>query len=265
MRNISKQPFFKKNWVELVLQGGQNMNKELKRLKPIGSTIYNDRVNSIVGQLGDMTEKRVGGGRAQFGYTTFAELATTIVSCEKGFDKQKRVEWSGKEHALRRIFSERGWPTFDKAILIAVIRKYNEDPKDGFIPLAPGTIDIEASLTMEDIVHKEALVFGEPRPSNNDENLAKAISEIIGLTTEYGNGNSIEIVVPMLTPGIWQKVEDIEFGRPAGAIVASPYLTLYCEGMDINNLQTAPRELLSVKAVEAIKIAKHLCKKCDIK
>lgn len=239
-----------------------------EKLEPIGATIYTDRINSIIGQLGDMTKKRVGGGRAQFGITTFPELAATILTNEKGFDKQKKAEWNGKELALQRIFKERNWPTFEKAIIIAVIRKWNVDRKDGFIPLAPGTIDIEASLTMEDIIHKEALVFGEPRQSDNDEHFAKAISEIIGLTTEYGNGNSIEIVVPMFTPGIWQKVEDIEFGRPAGVIIVTPFLTLYCEGMegmDINNLQDIPNKLLSVKAVEAIKIAKHLCEKCNIK
>jgi hypothetical protein len=232
-------------------------------LHPITNTLYSDKVNGVLGQVGDMIGKRIGGGRAQFGLMTFADVADVIVRNAKGdtgFDKQAKKPWQGKSAALKRVFAEYGWPAFEKAILIGVVRKWIVDEADGFIPLACGSIDIEAGLNILADLHKECLVSGIP--SDPDPVFAEAISKKVGVTTEYGNGDSFEIVVPQYTAGIWEEIRDTEFGRPAGAIIVTPHLTLYCEGMTVNNLWSAPTELLSVKTVEAIKIAKQLCREC---
>lgn len=232
-------------------------------LNPITETVYSDRVNSVAGQLADIIGKRVGGGRVQLGLATFEELASTLIKSEKGYDKKAKAEWNGYTAALRRIFAEYGWSMFNSAILIAVIRKWAVDPTDGFIPLACGSIDIEAGLNIVADLHKECLVSGEP--CEPDEIFSKAVSKKVGITTEYGNlGDSIEFVVPMYTPGIWCEVRDTEFGRKTGVIIITPTLELYCEGMEIGGLQPLPEKMLSVKAVEAIKIAKQLCRECCV-
>lgn len=236
-------------------------------LQPINTTVYSDRVNSMVGQLSDMLGKRVGGGRVQMGLATFNQLAETIITNAKGdgqsgFDKQAKKPWQGKETALQRVFSEYGWSTFERAVIIGVVRKWNVDAADGFIPLACGSIDIEAGLNIEADLHKECLVSGIP--SEPDNTFADAVSKKVGLATEYGNGDSIELIVPLYTPGLWQEVKDTEFGRPAGVIIVTPTVALYCERMTVNKLDTAPQNLLSIKAVEAIKIAKQLCRECGM-
>lgn len=244
------------------------MEKEKEVLQPIATTLYNDRVNSVLGQLGDQIGKRVGGGRVQMGIVSFGDLAETIIKNNKGdgnsgFDKQAKKPWQGKSSVLARVFAEYGWPAFERAILIGVVRKWMVDAADGFIPLACGSIDIEAGLNIEADLHKECLVSGIP--GDTDPTFAEAISKKVGITTEYGNGDSIEVVAPFYTPGLWQEVRDTEFGRPAGVIIVTPTLTLYCEGMTVNNLHSASLELLSVKTVEAIKIAKQLCRECAVK
>ncbi len=236
----------------------------MERLEPNLKTVYSDRVNSVAGQLGDFTNKRVGGGRVQVGITRFADFADTVIHSQSGFDKREKAEWNDKIVALSRIFVEYGWPEFQEAITIAVIRKWSVDPKDGFIPLAPGSIDIEAGLNIIADLHKEAVIDGIPAEGLCDSGFAEAVSQKMGITTEYGNGDSIELVVPFYTPGIWKKVEDTEFGRRTGIIIVTPVLTLYCEGMNINSLQEPPYELLSVKTLEAIKIARQLCRECSM-
>lgn len=232
-------------------------------LNPITDTAYSDRVNSVAGQLADMLGKRVGGGRVQLGLVTFEDFARTIIKSKKGYDKKAKSEWIGQSIALRRIFAEYGWALFDKAILIAVVRKWAVDPTDGFIPLACGSMDIEAGLNIVADLHKECVVSGEP--VDPDPIFAKAISEKVGITTEYGNlGDSLELVVPLYTPGIWRSISDTEFGRKTGAIIITPTLELYCEGMNINGLQPVQDKLLSGKVVEAMKIAKQLCAECNI-
>jgi hypothetical protein len=237
----------------------------MERLEPEPETAYSDRINSVAGQLGDLSNKRVGGGRVQMGITTFTHFADAIIPSKSGYDKQKKSGWKDKNDALARIFLEYGWPDFQEAVIIAVIRKHSVDPKDGFIPLAPGSIDIEAGLNIVADLHKEAVISGIPQESLTDTGFATAISQKIGITTEYGNGDSIELVVPFYTRGRWQKVEDTEFGRRTGVIIVTPVLTLYCEGMDINSLQKPPYDLLSVKTIEAIKIARQLCRECNIR
>ena len=233
-------------------------------LQPIRNTSYDDRVNSVAGQLTDMIGKRVGGGRVQFGLSAFEDLAETFIEIEKGYDKQNKSDWGGQSVALLRVFAEYGWPTFDHAILIAVIRKWMVDPKDGFIPLSCGSIDIEAGLNIVADLHKECVVSGEPGEPNLF--FSEAVSKKVGITTEYGNlGDSLEFVVPLYTPGIWRTIEDTEFGRKTGIIIVTPILELYCEGLKINGLQPLPGRMLSVKVVEAIKIAKQLCWECDVK
>lgn len=220
------------------------------KLYPISDTIYNDRVNSVAGQLGDMIGKRVGGGRVQLGLTDFNQLASTLIKNENGFDKQAKQRWEYKSFALERIFKEYSWPKFDAAILIAVA-------------LACGSIDIEAGLNIEtdpDKVHKECQIYGDPVDTTVKTVLAEAIEKTVGLATEYGNGNSIEFVVPFYTPGIWREIKDTEFGRKTGVIIVTQNLEIYCEGLDINGIQSLPERLLSVKTVEAIKIAKQLCR-----
>jgi len=234
------------------------------RLQPIDKTLYNDTVNSVMGQVGDEVKKRIGGGRVQMGIMTFANLADVIVPVKEGYHKQKKSKWEKKTDALLAIFSQYGWPVFDKAVVIAVIRKWSIDPKGGFIPLAPGTMDIEAGLDIRDALHKEAVINGLPDEESFSSEFAQAITEKVGITTEYGNGDSIEFVVPFYTPGIWQEVEDNEFHRRTAIIIVTPVLILYCEGMSVNSLQEPPHELLSVKTVEAIKIAQQLCRECKI-
>ena len=237
----------------------------MRRLEPIHKTPYDDRVNSVMGQVADLVGKRIGGGRVKMGIMTLADLADTIVPIENGFDKQRKSEWGHKTDALLAIFSQYGWSAFEKAIVIAVIRKWSVDPKDGFIPLAPGTIDIEAGLNIIADLHKEAVVNGFPDEKSFSNEFAQAIAKKVGITTEYGNGDSIEFVVPFYTPGTWQGVKDTEFHRRTAIIIVTPVLTLYCEGMDVNSLQEPPYELLSVKTVEAIKIARQLCRECQIR
>ncbi|EKD32884.1 MAG: hypothetical protein ACD_76C00123G0004 [uncultured bacterium] len=235
----------------------------MEPLHPISQTRYSDRVNSIVGSVGDMVGKRVGGGRAQYGSATFEELAQMIISSETGFDKQSKSPWNERRSALVRIFQEYGWPMFSRAVLIAVVRKWAIDPKDGFIPLFPGSIDIEAGLNILEKLHTECVVSGVP--GEVDQEFADAICEKVGLASEYGNGDSIEIVVPLYTPGHWQEVVDTEFGRPTGIIIVTPTLELYCEGMSVNNLGEVPWKRLSVKTKEAVNIAHQLCRECNIK
>ena len=166
--------------------------------------------------------------------------------------------------ALHRVFAEYGWSIFDRAILIAVIRKWMVDPKDGFIPLSCGSIDIEAGLNIVADLHKECVVSGDPGEPNPF--FSEAVSKKVGITTEYGNlGDSLEFVVPLYTPGIWRSIEDTEFGRKTGIVIVTPTLELYCEGLDVNGLQPVSERLLSVKVVESIKIAKQICRECDIR
>jgi len=235
----------------------------LQPLQPLQATIYSDRTNSVAGQLADMVRKRVGGGRVQLGLTTFDELARVLIKNEGGYDKQDRMSWGGQPAALQRIFAEYGWPIFGRAILIAVVRKWMVDPVDGFIPLGPGSLDVEAGLNIEADLHKEAIVWGTP--GKPDTAFAEAVAKKVGLVTEYGNGDSLEFVVPFYTPGVWAEIRDTEFGRRTGVVVVTPELELYCEGLDINGLQPVPEKLLSAKVVEAIKIAKQLCRECCVK
>jgi hypothetical protein len=230
-------------------------------LQPIHKTRYDDRVNGVAGQLGDMTGKRVGGGRVQLGLISFAQLAGVLIANDQGFDKQSKKPWSEKEAILGRLFAEYGWARFGTAIVIAVVRKAMVDPKDGFVPLAPGSIDIEAGLNIEADLHKECVISGTPTKPN--EKFGEVIAQMVGLTTEYGNGNSLELVVPFYTPGIWEQIKDTEFDRPTGAVIVTPTSTLYCEGLTVNGLQHAPWGLFSVKTVEAIKIARHVYRACS--
>lgn len=222
---------------------------------------------SAMSALAKTIEKRPpAGGLAQFGAMTFKEIAHSIVPCNKGFDKQSGGTYQDEADPLVRIFRERGWPEFDRAIVIAGVRKYHIDPKDGFIPYAPGSIDIEAAVNF-DPKHRELQLFGKKR-GNNDGILSClfGLRYITGIATEYGNGeNSLEIIVPVETEGVWEKIDDLQFKRPTGMVIVTPYLTLWCENMSVNNLIKMPDAIVSVKMFETIKIAKYLLLANNIK
>ena len=199
---------------------------------------------------------------------SFDEIAFAIISADKGFDKQSKTNWNSPEIALERVFREYDWAKFHAAIVIAGVRKYVVDPNDGFIPLAPGSIDVEAALEFNP-KHRELQPYGRVTHRIHFQGLSEMIQreldKRIGFATEYGNGeDSLEVVIPLHTPGVWEKIEDTQFDRPTGMVIVTPHITLWCEDMSINNLIDMPTKMMSVKMLEAIKIARHLCNICDI-
>ncbi|MCK5466709.1 hypothetical protein KAI56_04435 [Candidatus Parcubacteria bacterium] len=227
--------------------------KELQILEPEARNIPDiSAMNTFAEMLG---KRSPSGGFVQVGVMSFLEIAESIVPCDSGFDKQIGVKYDGQDFVLSRIFEERGWPLFRNAIVLAGVRKYNVDPKDGFIPLAPDSIDIEAAIKLS-LTHREVQVLGEKRVSGMPIDLT-GIDSKIGVATEYGNGQpSFELIFPIKTKGIWKEIVDIQFNRPTGMVIITPYITLWCECMSINNLSTMPMNIVSVKMFEAIKIAK---------
>lgn len=238
---------------------------ELVKLEPVQGTTYDAYLESALGVLGDRTKKRIAGGRAQFNLATFAELAGAIVSdpanLKQPFDKQVKYRYGAKAYVLERVFREYGWPISADAVIIAGVQKYNQDPKDGFIPLAPGSIDIEAGIKLEPWGHLELDVFGDLREPN--KGFSKILQSKIGIVTEYGNGDSLELVIPVYTPGLWKQVKDKEFGRRAGITIVTPFITLWCEGLDINFLTELPHTA-SVKMLEAVKIARQVLRELGL-
>lgn len=208
--------------------------------------------------------KRSGGGSVQVGLMFLGEIANTIVPCNSGFDKKSANKYNSQLFVLSRFFEEHGWPLLNKAIVLAGVRKYVIDPEDGFIPLAPGTIDIEAALEMNP-EHRELQIFGDMRKKMEVPLELYDLNSIIGFATEYGNGqDSLETILPIFTPGIWKEIKDIQFNRPTGMVIVTPYITLWCENMSINNLVEVPMNLVSVKMLETIKIVKHFCNNYNI-
>lgn len=239
-----------------------NMKKMLALL-PINFTSFTERIQSALGVLADLVAKRVGGGRVQMGLMTFLALAKSLIPNESGYDKQSKTDWVGQDNALKLLFGRRGWPLFDRAVVIAVIHKWAVDPKGGFIPLDPNSIDIEAKLSAEvGDLQKECVIYGTS--GEPDASFAEKIAAKIGITTEYGNGDSIELVVPFYSPGDWKRIADNGLERRTGIIIVTPALVLYCEEMNICGIQRVPWELMSCKVLEAIKIAQQLCRECDI-
>jgi len=219
---------------------------------------------SDIKEFAEKSGKRTGGGSVPIGIMSFEEIADVIVPCERGFDKKSGVEYNSKSFVLSRIFEERGWPPFDKAIVLAGMRKYVVDPEDGFVPYAPGTIDIEAAIGLNP-EHRELKLEIDPRTGTENFPRLHGLKSKIGYSTEYGNGpDSIEMILPNDEPGIWRKIKDIQFNRPTGMVIVTPYIRLWCEGMSINNLINMPPEMYSVKMLETIKIAKHSCEICNI-
>ena len=213
-------------------------------------------------------EKRSGGGIVQTGLMSLDEIADVIVPCKKGYDKLSGSTPNNPISFLYRIFTERGWPMFEHAIVLAGVRKYNIDPSNGFVPFAPGTIDIEAAPKL-DYKHNELKILGKERESTGKLTRTSGLVRmryIVGLATEYGNGkDSLETVIPVFTPGIWEEIKDIQFDRPTGMVIVTQHITLWCEGMSINNLMNMPMDISSVKMLEAIKIMKYLYDFNDIK
>lgn len=202
--------------------------------------------------------KRPGGGSVRLGIMSFKEIADVIVPCEHGFDKKSGMEYDNKSFVLSRIFKERGWPPFNKAIVLAGMRKYVVDPKDGFVPYAPGTIDIEAAIELN-TEYRELRMEIDPRAETEGIHKLHGLKSKIGFSTEYGNGpDSLETDFLLEEPGIWKKINDIQFNRPTGIVIVTPYITLWCEDMSINNLIEMPNYMTSVKMLEAIKIVKNL-------
>lgn len=229
----------------------------IRRDDVVPGLVFDDRLKSRIDVLAEQIGKRVGGGRAQMNITTFEGLAVMIVPLATGIDKQSKSEYDWRSYVLGRAFNEYGWTTVEKFVIIAAVQKYIQDPKDGFIPLSPGSIDIEAGMDMEAIYgHRELVIHGESAHPHLE--FLQEINSRIGFATEYGNGpDSLEIIIPVYTPGKWQRIEDIEFGRETGIVIVSPYDTLWCRGLDINNLELLPLRA-SVKLQEAVKIARHV-------
>lgn len=219
-------------------------------------------LSSEIKDFAEVVGKRTGGGSAQIGVMSLEEIASTIVPVSSGFDKQGNTTWEGPTFALLRVMREYGWTPFDQAIIIADVQKYAVDLSDGFIPLAPKSIDVEANIEFSS-EHRELQIYGDR--CSPHLLLQKAVHEIVGFATEYGNGqDSLEVVIPLYTSGVWKRIEDIQFNRSTGMVIVTPYITLWCEDMSINKLTDMPTEVSSVKTLEAIKIAKHLCSICDI-
>lgn len=251
------------------------MNKEINVLKPVElkNTIFSATTLENLKNTAGLIAKRVGGGPVQVGRMSFKDMAEIMISSASGFDSKNRKNWENKEDALRRIFEEFGYPVFKDAIVLAVVEKYAVDPT-GFIPLAPRSIDIEAAYAPGKELHREIEISGIPKPI--DETFINAISQKIGITTEYGNkGDSMEFVAFINTPGVWTHIKDIEvvkdqsLNRKTGMIIVTQYLTLYCvcapDGqININGLQSAPEKLLSVKTQEAIKVMKAVYKELNM-
>ena len=216
-------------------------------------------------EFAEKSAKRPAGGSAQIGRMSFREISDEIIECKKAYDKRSNTILNGKDTILLRVFQERGWPVFDQAIVIAGARKFNVDQKDeiGFIPLGCGTIDTEAAIELN-AEYRELELETKPREEELPE--LRGLSSKIGFSTEYGNGHdSLETTLLLSEPKIWTEVRDIKFGRPAGMVIVTPYITLWCEDMSINSLINMPDYMTSVKMLEAIKIAKHLCEINDIK
>ncbi|MCK4592527.1 hypothetical protein KAT63_03780 [Candidatus Parcubacteria bacterium] len=218
-------------------------------------------------KFAEMIGKRSGGGSVRIGRMTFEEISDVTIKCKKAFDKKNEIVLNGKNSILLRIFQERGWPAFDQAIVIAGVRKFNVDQEDeiGFISLGCGSIDVEAAIELN-IEHRELEL--ETRLRNKEEKLPELHGLIskIGLSTEFGNGpDSLETTLLLWEPEIWENIKDIQFNRPAGIVIVTPYITLWCEGMSINNLIEMPDYMASVKMAEAIKIGKNLCEINNIK
>jgi len=231
----------------------------MEKLEPLRSGIFSDRIKSELDVFMGPLNKRVAGGRVQMNIMGWEDVARNIVPYppegKSGFDKQIKRPWTNQGYALGRIFKEYGWPAFKEAVVMGGVQKYAVDPNGCFIPLAPGSIDIEAGIDIEAIYgHRELLIWGEPGTADDD--FQKILSSTIGFATEYGNGNSMEVIIPVCTPGTWQKIEDIEFGRTTGMVIVTPHVTLWCEGLSVNRLQKMPYSKASVKMIEAIKIAR---------
>ena len=213
-------------------------------------------------KFAEIMGKRSGGGSVQLGVMNLEEIASAIIPVNNGFNKQGNNTWEYPAFALSRMMREYGQTPFKQAIVIAGVRKYAVDPNDGFIPLAPGSIDVEAAIEFNP-EHRELQIYGNRCPPY--ALFQKAVHEILGFATEYGNGqDSLESLIPLYTFGVWRKIKDIQFNRPTGMVIVTPHITLWCEDMSINNLVNMPTKMTSVKMLEAIKIAKHLCNICDI-
>jgi len=242
-----------------------------RKIEPLRTeiNIFSESVKSQLEIFAGATHKRVAGGRVQMNVVPWSDIARTIVPLhpqgKPGFDQQGNTEWVQPEFALSRIFKEYGWPEFERAVVFAAVRRHSVVSETALIPRAPGLLDIEAGIEIEAIYgHKEIDVYGFPEEP--DPVFREKIRGIIGLTTEYGNGpDSIEVVIPVYTPGTWTRIEDFELGRKAGVAIVTPFITLWCKGMSINDLTDMPWPIVSGKVREAVKIAKYLCRLCAIK
>lgn len=223
-------------------------------LKPLENEGFSTETKQQLEEIAKMQNKRLGGGSVQMNIIAFEQLAKIIVPVNKGYDKQSGKDYSTKQYVLRRVFSELGWPEFDKAVILAVVRR-DAQGSDGFIPFCPGMLDIEAGQILESGEgHREIIISG--RTESPDEEFQRVLSQIrFGLAQEHQNG-SLEVIIPRYTPGLWQKIEDFELGRKTGIVIVTSHVTLYCEGLMVNNLVEMPKA--TVKVTEAISIARSL-------
>lgn len=229
---------------------------------------FTPEMQKVFEDLKQVTGKRVGGGRVQMNVVSVKDLAEVFVPGDSGFCKLLGKPWKGKLFGLESKFQEAGWPMPAKAVLIALIDKYAVDPVDYFIPLSPGTDDIEAGLK-NPCFHQELAISGVP--GDPDPAFVEAINThgMFGIAEEFHNlGPSLELVLPVYTPGIWQRVEDTQkrndegktpMNRDTLVLVITPYLELACPGnnMSVNKLNRVPADSLSVKALKAIDLAKQ--------
>lgn len=227
-------------------------------LQPTEIAIPEDQVMAIRREL-EESGKRIGGGIVKFGEITFSELAFSIVPCQKGFDSRKKQEWESPEEALQNEFEDFRRVPFEKAIVLAVVKRLSVDPQDGYRPLAPNKWDIEAAFKPNEVYgHQEISVYGQLRES--PVSLPISIPSY-GLASEFGNiGDSIEFIFPTWVDGIWGKIVDNQRGRETAIIIVTPHDTLLCERMSINFLREWITNEGTVKTRTAIEMAENVCR-----
>lgn len=238
----------------------------LEELKPLPNKLLTVELLESLEKSAGLMERRLGGGPGFVGLIPYKKLANTIIKSTSGFYSKGQTSWSNKSDAFGFILEEYGWHIEKDEILkiLAVVQKPMIS-SDGFICLAPGSKDVGAAKKFEINVPEELKIYGVPE--DVDETFAKTVSNMIGMGIEQGNnGNSLEVVPLMYIPGICIHTLDVQktqtgtaLNRKTGIVIISKYAPpLYCEEMDINNLEEVQENRLSVKVDVAIKMLKSL-------
>jgi len=226
----------------------------MKILEPTQITIPENQILAIRETI-ETTGKRVGGGTVKTGEMTLSELASSIVPYQSGFNSRKKQKWESPEEALQNKFKEFRWTPFEKAIVIAVVKRFSVDPQDGYIPLAPGEWDIEAAFNPNEVYgHQEIVVRGQLRKS-----MVSPSFPAYGLASEFGNlGDSIEFIFSAWVDEIWEEIIDTQRGRETAMVIVTPHDILLCEKMSINYLRKLLPGEITVKTRTAIEMAENI-------